>query len=50
MKVARSTETGEAPGWQGAKREFIGHKRAMSNAVSRDASPVECRGTFIAGS
>jgi hypothetical protein len=37
VRVARGTETGEAPGWQGAKRESIGHKRAMSNAASPGA-------------
>jgi hypothetical protein len=50
VEVARSTETGEARGWQGARSEFIGYKRAMSNAASRDASAGECRGTFTTGS
>jgi len=50
VTVARSTETGEAPAWQGGKSEFIGYKRAMSNEARRDASPVECRGTLTAGS
>jgi membrane-bound metal-dependent hydrolase YbcI (DUF457 family) len=31
-----------APGWQGAKSESIGHKRAMSNAARRDAPPGHC--------
>jgi hypothetical protein len=44
VKVARSTETGEAPGWQGAKSEFIGYERAMSNAARRDASPAATNG------
>ena len=48
--MPRRTETGEAPVWQGAKSEFIGHERAMSNAARRDASPVECSGTFSSGS
>ena len=48
-KSRASTETGEAPGWQGARRENIGNIRPTSNAVSRDASPVECRGTFATG-
>ena len=36
------TETGDAPGQPGAKSEHIGHIRAMSNAVGRDAASVEC--------
>ena len=36
------TETGDAPGQPGAKSEHIGHMRAMSNAVGRDAASVEC--------
>src|SRR5436190_2996865 len=41
--MRRSTEGGEAPGWQGATTENIGHMRGRSNAASRDASPAECR-------
>ena len=39
------TETGDAPGQPGAKSEHIAHMRARrktSNALSRDAAPVEC--------
>ena len=50
VKVACGTETGEAPAWQGATRENSGHIRLRSNAARRDASPVECRGTFTTGS
>ena len=32
-ETPRSTESGEAPGWQGATREPIGHIRPRSNAV-----------------
>src|SRR5512138_580911 len=41
--MRRSTEGGEAPGWQGATTENIGNMRGRSNAARRDASPAECR-------
>jgi len=41
--MRRSTEGGEAPGWQGATTEHIGNMRGRSNAARRDASPAECR-------
>ena len=50
MKVACGTETGEAPAWQGTTRVNSGPMRPRSNAARRDASPVECRGTFTTGS
>ena len=34
-------EAGDAPGWPGAKSEYIGNIRAMSNAARRDAAPAE---------
>ncbi len=40
---------GAAPGSQGAKSEFIGHKRAMSNAARRDAPRGICRRTSGSG-
>jgi len=49
VEVARSTETGEAPGDQGARRANIGNIQPTSNAERRDASPVECSGTFTPG-
>jgi len=49
MEVPRRTETGEAPGDQGARRANIGNIQPTSNAERRDASPGECRGTFTAG-
>ena len=48
-QVLRRTETGEAPGRQGARSEKIGNIRPTSNAASGDASPVECRGTCATG-
>ena len=48
-KSRASTETDESPGRQGARRENIGYIRPTSNAVSRDESSVECRGTFATG-
>ena len=50
MKVACSTETGEAPAGQGATRKNSEPIRPRSNAARRDASPVEYRGTFTTGS
>jgi hypothetical protein len=47
--VPRRTETGEAPGDQGARRENMGIIRATSNAERRDASPVECSATSTTG-
>ena len=44
MKLARVTETGEAPAWQGVTTENIGHIRPRNNADRRDAPSVECRG------
>src|SRR5262245_26140727 len=41
--MRRSTEGGEAPGWQGATTENIGNMGGRSNAARRDASPAECR-------
>jgi len=41
--MRRSTEGGEAPGWQGATTENIGNMRGRSNAARRDASSAECR-------
>ena len=38
-----------APGDPGARRKNIGNIRPTSNAERRDASPVECRGTFTTG-
>jgi hypothetical protein len=49
VKGARGTETGEAPGDQGVRRENIGNIRPTSNAERRDASLVECSGTFTTG-
>ena len=49
MKGPRGTETGEAPGDQGARRANIGNIQPTSNAERRDASPVECRGPFTTG-
>ena len=46
-ETPRCTESGQAPGWQGATREHIGHIRPRSNAVSRDAWPLECSGAFV---
>ena len=48
-KSRASTETDEAPARQGARRENIGNIGPTSNAVGRDASSVECRGTFATG-
>ncbi len=48
-ETPRRTESGQAPGWQGATREHIGHIRARSNAASRDAWPLECSGAFCHG-
>jgi len=45
--VPRCTETGEAPGWQGATTKNIGNICGRSNAARRDAPPVECSGTCI---
>jgi hypothetical protein len=50
VKHPRRTETGEAPGDQGARRANIGNIQPTSNAERRDASPVECSGCFTAGS
>ena len=64
MKVPRGTETDEAPAWQGATSENIGNICGRSNAARpgapgahacalgwrRDASSVECSGTFTTGS
>jgi hypothetical protein len=50
VKVPRRTETGEAPGDPGARRKNIGNIRPTSNAERRDASSVECSGTFITDS
>jgi len=47
--VPRRTEAGEAPGDQGARSENMGDIRTTSNAERRDASPVECSGTFTTG-
>jgi hypothetical protein len=49
MEVPRGTETSEAPADQGARNENMGNIRVTSNAERRDASPVECRATSIAG-
>ena len=49
VKVQRSTETGDAPAWQGEKREHTGSIRPMNNAARRDAAPVECSWTFATG-
>jgi hypothetical protein len=49
VEVPRRTETGEAPADQGARSENIGNIRATSNAERRDASPVECSGSFTTG-
>jgi hypothetical protein len=49
VEVPRRTETGEAPGDQGARRANIGNIHPTSNAERRDASPVECSGTFTTG-
>ena len=46
VKVLRRTETGDAPAWQGEKRENTGSIRPMSDAATRDAALVECSGTF----
>jgi len=50
VKVPLRTETGEAPGDPGARRKNIGNIRPTSNAERRDASPVECSGTFTTDS
>jgi hypothetical protein len=64
VEVPRRTETNEAPGWQGATTENIGNIRGRRNAARpgapgahacalgwrRDASFVECSGTFTTGS
>jgi hypothetical protein len=50
VKVPRRTETDEAPVWQGATTENIGNIRGRSNDARRDASSVECSGTFTTGS
>jgi hypothetical protein len=50
VKIPRGTETGEAPGDPGARRENIGNIRPTSNAERRDASPVERSGHFTTGS
>ena len=47
--VPRCTDTGEAPGDQGARSENMGDIRTTSNAERRDASPVECSGTSTTG-
>ena len=49
VEVPRCTETGEAPGDQGARSENMGDIRPTSNAERRDASPVECSGPFTTG-
>ena len=49
VNVWRRTETGEAPRWQGATTKNIGNICGRSNAVSEDASPVECSQTFTTG-
>ena len=50
MKLARVTETGEVPAWLGVTMENIGHIRPRTDANRRDASSVECRGSFTTGS
>jgi hypothetical protein len=47
MELPRRTETGEAPGDQGARSENMGDMRVTSNVERRDASPVECSGNSI---
>jgi hypothetical protein len=49
VKLARRTESGDAPAWQGATTENIGNILGRSNAARRDAAPVECSGSFITG-
>jgi len=49
VKVPRGTETGEALAWLGATMENTGSIRRRSNAATRDASLVECSGTFTTG-
>ena len=62
MKVPRGTETGDAPGWQGARSENTGQylndeqrrqagvpDAAAALGWSPDAAPVECSGTFTTG-
>jgi len=50
VESTRRTETGEAPGDPGARRENIGNIRPTSSAERRDASPVECSGIFTTDS
>ena len=50
VKLARVTETGEVPARQGVTMENIGHIRPRTNVDRRDASSVECRGSFTTGS
>jgi len=50
VKLTCRTETAEAPGRQGATTESIGNIRPRSNAAGRDASGVECNGSFTTGS
>jgi hypothetical protein len=50
MKLPRRTETREAPGRQGATTENTGSIWRRSNAAGRDASRVECSGSFITDS
>ena len=45
----RCTETGDAPGWQGAKREHTGSIRPRSNAGRRDAAPGRMQRGFRHG-
>ena len=48
-ETPRRTESGQAPGWQGATSEHIGDIRLRSNAAGRDAWPLECSGAFCHG-
>ena len=49
VKVQRRTETGEAPSWQGEKRENTGSIRPMNNTARGDAAPVEGSWTLTTG-
>jgi len=49
VKVRRCTETGDAPSWQGEKKENTGSIRLMNNAARGDAAPVECSRIFTTG-
>ncbi|MCH7750526.1 MAG: hypothetical protein IH939_20795 [Acidobacteria bacterium] len=49
VKVARRTEGGAAPVWQGGTREQSRRIRPRNNTARPDVAPAECSGTFTTG-